>query len=296
MNNLAFLNTRFATNQATDAEISRQYSQLKTHYDSKNKIGWFMMNANPRPCFTIELLNNIRAYFDNVKTEMSDTNGEKYDFLVLASNVDGVFNLGGDLALFKKLIQQNDRDGLFVYAKSCVDVLYQNLIHVDLDVTTISVVQGDALGGGFEAALSSNILIAERGVKLGLPEVLFNLFPGMGAYTLLSRKVGPNLAEKIILSGKLYTAEYLYDLGIINILAERGDAELALYRYIKSANRSKNSYKAIRKVKDICNDVPYEELISIANIWVDCALKITPRDLHTMDRLVKRQLSKTADN
>lgn len=50
-------------------------------------------------------------------------------------------------------------------------------------------VQGDAFGGGLEFALSSNILVAEQGTRLGFPEILFNLFPGMGAYTFLYRKV-----------------------------------------------------------------------------------------------------------
>jgi DSF synthase len=59
--------------------------------------------------------------------------------------------------------------------------MYENIIHLDRDVTTIALVQGDALGGGFETALSSNVLIAERSAKLGFPEILFNLFPGMGA-------------------------------------------------------------------------------------------------------------------
>jgi DSF synthase len=44
-------------------------------------------------------------------------------------------------------------------------------------MTTISLVQGDALGGGFEAALTSDVIIAEESAQMGLPEILFNLFP-----------------------------------------------------------------------------------------------------------------------
>jgi len=49
-----------------------------------------------------------------------------------------------------------------------------------LPLTTISLAQGDALGGGFEAALSCSVIIAERRARFGFPEVMFNLFPGMG--------------------------------------------------------------------------------------------------------------------
>jgi len=150
-------------------------------------------------------------------------------------------------------------------------------------------IQGDTLGGGFESAISANVIVAERGTKMGLPETLFNLFPGMGAYSLLSRKIGYSAAEKMILSGKLYSAEQLYDMGVVDILAEEGEGELAVYRYIKSGNRSMNSYKAMRKVKDICNQVSYKELKDVARVWADAALQLTARDLRMMERLVRRQ-------
>jgi DSF synthase len=167
--------------------------------------------------------------------------------------------------------------------------LKEDFNHLDCELTTIALVKGDALGGGFEAALASNVIIAEKGVRMGLPEVLFNLFPGMGAYSLLSRKVGTALAEKIILSGKLYTSDELYEMGIVDILAEKGEGELEVYKYTKAASRYSNSYNAIRKVRDILNVVSYDELIDVAKIWVDTAFKLTEKDLKMMGRLVERQ-------
>ncbi len=274
-----------------DASFSNEHSQLKTYYDEKYKIGWFLMKAAPRPCFTLQLLDEIGSYHKQVKAEMA-IDQQKYDYLVVGSDVPGIFNLGGDLNLFRSLIKQKNRDILLSYALQCVDILYQNLLHFKLDVTTVSLIQGDALGGGLEAALSSNLIIAERGTKLGLPEVLFNLFPGMGAYTLISRRAGPSVAERMILSGKLYDAEELFELGIVDILAEKGEGELALYKYIKAVKRSPNTYKAMAQVKDLNNRVSYQELVDIANIWADAALELTEKDLRMMDRLVKRQNNK----
>ena len=291
MDNLARVtNLHVATTENIPAN---QYTQLKTHYDEKYKAGWYYMHAKPRPCFTALLLDEITAYQESVKAEMEVTNQQKYGYLIAASSVDNVFNLGGDLAVFLQLIKNSDREGLFNYAIKCIDTLYRNMIHLNCELTTIALVQGDALGGGFEGALSSNVLIAERGTKLGLPEVLFNLFPGMGAYSLLTRKVGPAKAEEIILSGKLYLAEELYDLGIVDILAEKGEGEIAVYQYIKTANRKANSYQSMRKVKDICDPISYKELFDITKIWVDSALNITNKDLRMMEKLVMRQ---TANN
>ncbi|NQZ53952.1 MAG: crotonase/enoyl-CoA hydratase family protein [Piscirickettsiaceae bacterium] len=270
-----------------------QYSQLNTYYDSEYKIGWFLMSGEPRPCFTPTLLNDLTAYLSNVKAEMAYSGNKKYDYLVVGSDVPGIFNLGGDLNLFRELIDEQNYEGLLSYATQCINILYQNLFHFNLELTTVSLIQGDALGGGFEAALSSNLIIAERGVKLGLPEVLFNLFPGMGAFTLLSRKIGPTAAERMILSGKLYDSEELYDMGIIDILAEPGEGELALYKYVKKARRSPNSYQAMAKVKDISNNISYQELIDIAQVWAEAALNLTSKDLKMMERLINRQNSKS---
>lgn len=275
--------------------VKNPQPQLKTHYDNKYKTGWFLMNGAPRPSFTPELLKEINDYFVDVKYEMNETAGEKYDFLVLASNVDGVFNLGGDLALFSKYIKNNDRDGLLSYAVQSIDLVFQNMAHLGEDLTTISLIQGDALGGGFESAISANVIIAERGVKMGLPEALFNLFPGMGAYSILSRKIGSSAAEKMILSGSLYTSEELFEAGVVDILAEEGEGETAVYKYIKSATRSKNTYKSMQKVKDICNQVSYRELKDIATVWADAALELSSKDLRMMERLVRRQNAKVAD-
>ena len=287
MSNLAFL--KEATNSNIDIS---PHSQIKTHYDEKNKAGWLLMKGEPRPSFTPILLKDISNYFDNVKKEMDNSNGEKYDYLISGSDVDGIFNLGGDLNLFLRYIKSRDRKGLIEYAINSIDLVYRNFTHLNADLTTITLIQGDALGGGFESAISANVVIAERGVKMGLPEALFNLFPGMGAYSLLSRKIGSGAAEKMILSGKLFLSEELFDLGIVDVLAEKGGGEIAVYNYMKTANRSSNTYNMMRKVRDICNQVDYKELQDIAMIWVDAALKLKDKDLRMMSRLVRRQNAK----
>ncbi len=62
--------------------------------------------------------------------------------------------------------------------------------------------QGAALGGGFEALLSFDYIVAEQDATFGLPEILFGLFPGMGAHALLSRKLGSAQADRLIVSNR----------------------------------------------------------------------------------------------
>lgn len=283
------MNAMTKLNAVKDSLSEEQFSQLSSYYEAANRVGWFFMASGPRPCFTHTLLDDLARYVAMVKREMLETAQQKYDFLVFGSSINNVFNLGGDLDLFSKLIRKGDKQALLDYAVKGIDLVYTNIKHFDSDLITISLIQGDALGGGLEAALSGNVIIAERGVKLGCPEALFNLFPGMGAYSILSRKVGKAQAEKIIMSGDLYTSEELYELGAIDILAEPGQGEAAVYNYIKAFNKCPNSYRAMQRVKDVNNDVTYQELFDIGEIWADAALQLTERDLRLMQRLVKRQ-------
>ncbi len=289
-------NVAYISEVTSDRKSYADKSQLNTYYDARNRIIWLLMKGAPRPAFTLKLLNEITSQIKTVKQEMAESDGEKYDFLVLGSDTEGVFNLGGDLDLFCHYIRNRDREGLLRYAKLSIDLVYQNLVHFGEDMTSISLIQGDALGGGFEAAFSANIVVAERGSKCGLPEVLFNMFPGMGAFSILSRKIGFAEAEKMIMSGSVYSAEKLYDMGLVDILAEKGEGEVAIYRYIKSTQRSNNAYRSMQQVKDICNQVSYEELMDIGSVWADAALKLTDKDLRMMERLVRRQNNRVQES
>ena len=265
-------------------------SQISAYFDEQYQAYWCLMHAAPRPCFSSQLLSEFSEFYKRLKKEIAtSSNGPSFKYLILASDLQGVFNLGGDLELFVKLIRSKDRDGLASYAKSCIDLIYANLSFQCSGITSISLVQGDALGGGFETALSSDVLIAERSAKMGLPEILFNLFPGMGAYSLLSRKIGASQAERMILSGRIYTAEELYEMGVVDVLAEDMQGEMAVYDYIRKEERSLNGCQAFRKVKSICNPVTYKELNNIVDIWVDAALQLNKQDLRMMERLAARQ-------
>lgn len=267
------------------------YKHLTVRHDRELGVLWYFMQPTPRPCFTNELLHDIGRLQAYVKQacEQELEESQNIKFLVLASRRPGIFNLGGDLDLFLELLKNKDREALKKYAISCIDVLYPNAVNLNLPITTISLVQGNALGGGFEAALSSNVFIAEKGVQMGLPEILFNLFPGMGAYSFLSRRLDAARAERMILSGRTYTSDELYEMGLIDVLAEPGDGEQAVRDYVKKQSRFGLGTRAVHKVRQQINPISYQELRDVALVWVDTALKLEARDLRVMQRLVKAQ-------
>ena len=111
----------------------------------------------------------------------------------------------------------------------------------------------------------------------------------MGAYNLLAQRLNPAQAEKIILSGRLYSADEFYDMGIIDVLAENGEGESVVSSFIRANRNRRNSYQALNKVRQCVNPIKYQQLIDICDIWVEAALNLTERDMRTMLRLVRSQ-------
>lgn len=274
-------------------------SAIRIENDQSNDSHWCFMHAQQafssptyRPCFSPQLLRELRLYAQQTIDAIGQRVSESETHLahiVLASDAH-VFNLGGDLELFSQLIRARDRDGLMRYARECVDSVY--LLHTRLhpNAHTIAVVEGDALGGGFELALACQTIIAEKGVQMGFPEVLFGLFPGMGAYSLLSRRVSPKLAEEMMLNGVMYSSDELHKMGIVDVLVSKGEGVRAAHEVIRQNRRIAAARLALHRVRDSVDPVSLDELIRITEIWVDTALKLGDRSLRTMERLVRAQL------
>ena len=274
-------------------------SAIRTQHDESNDSHWCFMHGqqafsdpNYRACFSPKLLRELRLFAQ----ETIDHIGRKADssdlhlaHVVLASDAH-VFNLGGDLNLFAQLIRARDRDGLMHYATACVDSIH--LLHSRLhpNAHTIGLIEGDALGGGFELALACQTIVAESGVQMGFPEVMFGLFPGMGAYSLLSQRVSPKLAEQMMLNGVMYSSDELHRMGIVDVLVPKGEGVRAVHEVIRQNRRIASARLALHKVRDSVNPISLDELMRITEIWVDSALQLGDRQLRTMERLVRAQL------
>jgi DSF synthase len=236
------------------------------------------------------VLEELRRFQRRVERSAEDEgNNWGVRYVILASLVPRVFNFGGDLDLFIRCVKENDPETLRRYAKECIDVLYAHAIGFQLPITTISLVQGDALGGGFEAALASDIIVSEKQSQFGFPEVLFNLFPGMGAYNLLSRRIGTQRTEQMLTNGKMYRAEDLHKEGVIDVLTESGRGENAVYEFIVRNENRRNAREGVHRVRRRLFPLRYEELLDVGDIWVDTAMRVGAREIRMMERLARSQ-------
>ncbi len=273
--------------------LENDYNEISIELDEREKILWCLHRHTERPIFTPGLLRDLGTFQERLKSKYLPSGSAPlappFNYLVWASDVPGIFNLGGDLRLIVELVGRRDREALYKYGKACIDVCYLSSEKLGLPVVTVALIQGEALGGGFEAALSSDVIIAEETARCGLPEILFNLFPGMGAYSFLARRVGPVLAEKVIFSGKIYTAPELHEMGIVDKVVKPGEGREALYEYVSRNNRQFTSRRVLYKVRRRYSPVDYQEMTDIMDIWVDAALELDDSSLRKMDRLVRAQ-------
>ncbi|MCU7932649.1 MAG: enoyl-CoA hydratase/isomerase family protein [Candidatus Thiodiazotropha sp. (ex Codakia rugifera)] len=273
------------------------FETLNVRYDESYKTLTFAMNPGAIPCFSYNLLKDINKF----QLKMTDFLSSKevksdVDFLVFGSDVPGVFNLGGDLKFFVDMITSGDRQTLQSYAELSIDVLYANFINLNANVRTISLVTGTALGAGFEAALSSDYIVAEAGSMFKFPEVVFNMFPGMGAYSFLARRISPALVERMIVNAEGYTAEDLYEMGIVDVIADPGEGEMALRSFIKRLNKSSITRRSVLKMRNRVLPLEKQELLDIAHDWVDAAFSLSDRDISAMSRLVRAQSKMMSQN
>jgi DSF synthase len=273
--------------------------QFDTEYDPSSATVWGFMNPKGNACFSLALLKEIREHDAALEANggVITVEGESYPirYYVGASRAPRAYNLGGDLGLFMLLIKAHDRTALARYAEKCIDNLYARITHYGSPtLTTISLVQGDALGGGFECALSSDVIVAEESAQMGLPEIMFNLFPGMGAYQLLARRIGVRAAEQLILSGRVLPAKKLHEMGVIDVLAKDGQGESAVQQWIADNRRRQNGMQAVFGLRQLCNPISRQELDAVAESWVDAALRLTDRDLRLMGWLMRAQQDRAA--
>jgi DSF synthase len=269
---------------------------LRVVEESARNVHWCHMHADlvgrpGRACFSLRLVEDILDYQEafGATLRAGDLNHAAQPHVILASDNPGVFNLGGDLELFCRLIRAGDRNALLDYARKCVLGVHAFHAGLGAGAHTIALVQGDALGGGFEAALSCHTIVAEEGVLMGLPEVLFDLFPGMGAYSFLCRRIPARLAEKIMLEGNVYPAEEMYRLGLVDVLARRGEGAQAVEEVIRDSRRIPHARMAMQRVRDLAQPVTLQEMMAITEVWVDTALQLGDKSLRTMERLVRAQ-------
>jgi DSF synthase len=267
--------------------LGRPYRTLRLSWQDDLAMLTVRLKVKPIQCYSLAAMTELQFLFDDVSAYPGIVR-----HFVMASDVPRVFNFGGDLALFVLLARSRDIESLKMYGRRCIDLIWWLETAADRGVLTAGLVQGDSLGGGLENLLPLHRVICERSVNAGFPEVLFNLFPGMGAWSFIARKAGIAVANEMILSGRLYTADELQSRGLVDQVVNDGEGEAALEQHVRAVDpRWRGTINALR-ARRMASPVSYESLVQIVDHWAETALGLTDRDLRLMERLARAQIRK----
>jgi DSF synthase len=259
-------------------------SQLSAYYEEDRHIMWMLLRAEPRPCFNQALIEDIMTLAQAAKESTL-----QFDFWVTGSLVQNMFNVGGDLSFFAEAIKNRKREAMMAYARACIDCVHAAARGFDTGAISIAMVEGSALGGGFEAALAHHFVLAQNNARMGFPEIAFNLFPGMGGYSLVARKAGMRLAEELIWSGESHTAEWFENYGLVDKLFQPGDAYMATRTFIDTIRPKLNGMRAMLRARQRVLQLTRSELMDITEDWVHAAFTIEEKDRLYIERLVMLQ-------
>lgn len=261
-----------------------QTSQLAAYYEEGRQTMWMMLRAHPRPSFNHELIEEIMNL-----SYAAQCSGLPINFWVTGSLVPQMFNAGGDLRFFVECIRNNRREALRAYARACVDCIHSAAHGFYTGAVTLAMIEGSALGGGFEAALAHHFILAQNSARMGFPEIAFNLFPGMGGYSLVARRSGMKLAEELICEGESHSAEWYETRGLVDKIFQSGEAYRTTRTFIDTLRPKLNGVRAMLKARQRVLQLSRAELMDITEDWVDYAFTIEPKDLAYMERLVQLQ-------
>jgi DSF synthase len=267
--------------------LGRPYRYVRLEWNSELALLRLRTSVKPIQCYSLAAMAELQQVLSDITA-----NPGLVRHFVMTSDVPGIFNFGGDLALFVLLVRAGDFDSLRLYGRRCVDLVWWMENAAQRGVHTTVLVQGDTLGGGLESVLPFHKVIFERGAQAGFPEVLFNLFPGMGAWNFTIRKAGFAVANEMILSGRLYTAEELLRRSLVDLVVDDGEGEAAIEHTVRAIDPKLRGTLAALQAQRFAAPIPYESLVAIVDQWAETALGLTNRDLRLMERLARAQARK----
>ena len=204
--------------------------------------------------------------------------------LIIHSTQRGGFCAGADLReLYQGLCdtppeQHGARVGEFI------DRIHRVMDAIDmLPLTTIGVVHGVCFGGGFELALTCDVLIAEKSARFCFPELRLGIVPGFGGIPRLRRDVGNALIRDLLLSGRSIGAKKALAVGLVSQMVIAGEG-LAAARGL-AAQSGKFDDHARRAAKAFIKHLPAEELARERALFVELAQR--PALLAALKRFVE---------
>lgn len=216
--------------------------------------GVYELRLGQEPCNEIgtTMLAALERFLAEVDTESAHA-------LVIRSTVRGGFSAGADLReLYEGLRKRPEREHEAAL-REFIDRIHSVMDRLDmLPLTTIGVVHGICFGGGFELALTCDILIAERSARFGFPELRLGIIPGFGGIPRLRRDVSNAVVRDLLLTGRSINAKKAQQIGLVSQMVPAGEGLRVAMATARQA--TKFDREAAKTCKRFMKPLPVEEL------------------------------------
>ena len=227
-----------------------KYDHLTLRYNADHNIVLVLINRPKQlNALNISLIEQLSKLF--VLAEDNDS----IRSIIISGTSERAFVAGADIKEFKSFSKLEAIN----LSRSGKDNLFNRITYFKKPV--IAAINGYALGGGLELALSCHIRIATNSAKLGLPECNLGIIPGYNGTQMLPKIIGKNVALEMILSGKMISADRALSLGLIN---QKVESDQLIFQSLEMAASFNKSSKeavaaAIRSVNS-CYSLEGEDL------------------------------------
>jgi enoyl-CoA hydratase len=222
-------------------------------------------DASTRNALSDALLDQLLARLQEARDD------SEVRVVVLTSAEPDVFSSGGNLKAFA--------DDTAVVEKYAGLDRFPRLFRGlgSLGKPSVCVANGDVLAGAFGLALACDLIVAREGVRFGCPEINVGVFPFMIS-ALIYRSVPRAVANELMMTGELITAEQAHDLHIVNRVVSAGDLEAEVNRLTdRLATRSPLLMRLGKNALDVTRDLPLEAALD--HLQAQLALAFTTEDI-----------------
>lgn len=259
---------------------------IEIKIDRPLKIMWLMVGTPLELHYSFKTICNFYSALIPLQAIIEK---ERMEYVIMKSPGKSGWNTGGDLEFFIDCVANRKTELMAEYAYKCIEITGAVNSGFYNGITVISLLQGNTFGGGMESALAGDYIMAEEHIRCSLPEVHFGIFPGMGAFSFLTRRIGFEKTCKMIYSNGKWGAAELRENGIVNWVCKTGEGENELVKKIinKQLVHPSPFFKS-------CNRVSMEELKEIVDIWLAEIRKLDARSIGIMQKLAGVQKERAA--
>lgn len=193
--------------------------------------------------------------------------------VIIYSELKSGFCAGADLRELYERSQPMEKQAAARGVRDFLERIHRVMNAIDASpLTTIAAVHGVTFGGGFELALTCDLIVADKMARFCFPEVRLGLIPGFGGIPRLKRDLGNAVVRDLLLTGRSFNATKAQQIGLVSQLVAEGEA-LRVAR-ATAAQLGKFDRRTAAAAKKFIKPIPHEELRQEIDLF--CQLFMQP--------------------